>query len=82
MDAKEEEEGGSQEGNVAFVLSALDVRRLKVVTLCFVTFNVFIEHCCWAGNGSQGCRDNDPLSSGPGKSHGRRSLVGYSPWGC
>jgi hypothetical protein len=45
-------------------LSALDVRRLKVVTLCFVTLNVFIEHCCWAGNGSQGCQDNDPSAQG------------------
>ena len=28
----------------------------------------------------------DPLKKGkatlPGKSHGQRSLVGYSPWGC
>ena len=44
-------------------LPALEVRRLKVVTLFYDSY-LFTAHCRWAGNRSQGCRD-DPLSSGP-----------------
>ena len=31
---------------------------------------------------SPGERNGNPLVSLPGESHGRRSLIGYSPWGC
>ena len=48
------------------------------------------ESACNAGNlssisgsgRSPGERNGNPLVSLPGESHGRRSLIGYSPWGC
>ena len=32
--------------------------------------------------GSPGVGNGNPLQLLPGKSHGWRRLVGYSPWGC
>ena len=31
---------------------------------------------------SPGEENGKPLNILPGKSHGQKSLVGYSPWGC
>ena len=54
-------------------------------TICSTTAGAFKSNTLWDFPGSPGVKTEKAMAPTPvllpGKSHGRRSLVGHSPWG-
>ena len=60
---------------------ATGVHEKKTIYLCVYSFPAVLGlSCSFQESQSAGCQSTPALS--PGEAHGRRSLVGCSPWGC